>query len=155
MAYINSSNIIVFPATKRDASYQRQSRQMSEENLVGIINKLIDTNAFVISYEGNTIEFNIHGYYFKVSGINDIISSFSNNVYATITLSTNGDYVEIANGDEDNQYKGLTLTDSEQTGENVHCLKILQKINNMWGIPDESKIKFNINSINFDFGKMD
>lgn len=73
MSNIASNLIEVFPSTKRTAEYQKSARQLSEKNLVSIINKLIDTDAFVITSPGTVtnltmgIEFNMHGYYFKVS----------------------------------------------------------------------------------------
>ena len=79
--YIASGNISVFPATKRGEAYIKKSRLMSEENLVGIINRLVDKEAFCITKEyGSNLpfEFNIFGYYFKVNrgdSITDIFSS--------------------------------------------------------------------------------
>ena len=70
MATITSSKINVFPATRRGGS-KPLAKLMSEQALVGITNRLIDLEGFVISdvdvlTDDAPLEFNLFGYYFSM-----------------------------------------------------------------------------------------
>lgn len=144
-----------------------KTRSFTEENVANLIYNFIDNskNGFVITdtnenanpavyYDGdNDFEFNIRGYYIKLSG--DLTNGFSGNaIYASIQIVTpNGtSYSEL-----DSTYgsivfsgnlKGVDLTDTDVTDvENgIYCLQILKKITvsgtNKWVVPEESKIRF-------------
>ena len=65
MSYLNTQSINVFPSTKR-SNKQVSARLMTEASIVGIINKLIDREGFVITknediYPEHSFEFNIFG----------------------------------------------------------------------------------------------
>lgn len=77
MAYIDGKNLRIFPATIRSASDRAQDNWLTEFNLSSIINQLVGGNSkgFVITEspaDGSPFEFNIGGYYFKVSDIKNI-----------------------------------------------------------------------------------
>ena len=153
MAYINSSYIDVFPSTKRNS--QRSARLLTEANLISIINQIVDKDAFVITQEytgsgTDSFEFNIHGYYFKVTPQNAIATLGTNNVWAKITLSVTtpptpqGDtFVELDGQDDGTYYEGVVFSDSEPVlSTNEYSLQLLTKVNNSWTIPDSSKVRF-------------
>ena len=154
---LDSSKIKVFPSARRNYSGDQFSRLMSESSLVSIVNKLVDTDGFVItsSYTADSpIEFNIHGYYFNVSDVDDITDSFSSlstggKVYAIITLSsaTTGGvtFTELSGIDDNltNKYEGVTFDTSSGSGSLTYSLPILQKTSSGWKIPEASLIKFN------------
>lgn len=168
MSYIASTGIDVFPSTRR-SSYPT-SRLMSEENVVSIVNKFLDTDGFVISNSLTEagLDFNIHGYYFHVdyTPLLAAASSIANSdIYAHIILITTENsesgenYIELWGQDNDNVFQGLTLTGDTNNPENpqsgssaeFYHLKILTRTeNNDYVIPDESKFKFLEKSVDFE-----
>lgn len=131
---INSENISVFPSVRRVFT-RPTSRMMSEQNLVGLVNKLIDAEGFVIpTYKstngvydrdanGNKIlietisgdyplEFNIYGYYFKIKDpYTELqLASRNGNVYASIEI------VEFT-GDDEVIYEELFGQDELESDE--------------------------------------
>ena len=156
MAYISSSKIEVFPTTKRSGDY-KSNRLMSEANLVRLVNQLLDTKSFVISNEfsitaTSSFEFNIAGYYFKIDKQSDmasVITALSNptNVYANITLTGTAPWLELSGQDASGEYQGVTFSSAASTGTNVYSLKILTKTDDTYGIPDESKVKFDLSKM--------
>lgn len=163
---VNSNYINVFPSAARNwGRTDPFSRLMSESSLVSIINKLVDTQSFVITnvYDGGKpFEFNVFGYYFKVRRASDITDSStfssSNEIYAVIQISSvsgasltfeelNG--VDVASNPSDpvntSVYMGVSFVD-DVTGvdsdPSKHYLLILQKSSGNWIIPEESKVKF-------------
>lgn len=123
IGYLATEDIFVFPSARR-MNKQVSARLVSEASLANIVNKLIETDGFVITpepEEGNYIdngfipnepfEFNIHGYYFKTNTANDIYkvvfgnsytfdspaSNETSTIYANIYLdiSTDPNYVEL------------------------------------------------------------
>jgi len=160
--YVQTENVIVFPSTRR-ASTQPSARLTSEMMLTSIINHLIDMDGFVVSdtFVGSSpLEFNIHGYYFKVSPASSIISSTeatSGVIYANIFIDNGNEYKElISYDDSDSYYKGLEFTvnapaklAATDTGKSVYSLKILQydSAAKVWTIPESSKYKYNSDSL--------
>lgn len=145
MANFSSNNITVFPSVKRG---DQPSRNLSEKNIVGLINKLLDNSGtFVISNSVSTssdnFEFMINGYYFciipgdgqSVSGIFDSLSSGGSNLYASIEFDST--YDEIDGEDADDVYTGVTLSTS--SGD----LHIATKDGNSWVVPLGSRRKYN------------
>lgn len=154
MAYAQSSNILVFPTTKRGDN-QRSARLLSEQSLVSIINQLVDEQAFVISKEYSTgeFQFNINGYYFKVLNMGAIISavgSSANEVWANISMTETSagpdNFIELDGQDDGGEYKGVVFTSSAQSSADF-SLKLLSKVNNIWTIPRESQIRFDANTV--------
>lgn len=177
-AYLYTENIQVFPSTRR-SNKQVSARLMSENTISNLIYQLLDTEGFVItdkkdSYMDNEIfEFNIHGYYFRVDSAKYIIEAINNisstasNIYAHIQIEqTKGsDYKELKGQDvdatsdgssEQTLYKGIHFTTTETApGKNSdtinwYSLHLFEKINGIWKVPIESRIKFNQRSLNFD-----
>ena len=75
----NSSNIFVFPTTKRE-QINRSSRLLTEKNLVDIVNRLVDIESFVITRnflygEQSSLDFNIYGYYISIDDFDSVINS--------------------------------------------------------------------------------
>lgn len=91
MAYINGSNLRIFPASNRQAGGQQNNNWLTEFNISSLVNQFIGkSNGFVItegdwdSTEGayeinpdNLFEFNIAGYYFRVTKAQNIIDAFA------------------------------------------------------------------------------
>lgn len=99
MAYINGSDLRIFPASNRSAENQTNNNWLTEFNLSSIVNQLIagtDIQGFVIT-EGaipsgilpkgaradnkiiindevnQSLEFNIAGYYFQVASVSNLV----------------------------------------------------------------------------------
>ena len=76
--YIASTNVNVFPSTRRTYTQDFSARLMTESAIARLVNKLVEVDGFVIS---NTVpaaaedmfEFNIYGYYFQIKNISSII----------------------------------------------------------------------------------
>ena len=143
MSNVQSSEILVFPSTKR-GSYQLTARLMTEQYMVNIINELVDTDAFVITQNttdgiinaNNKFEFNVHGYYFCVAHASDITNSSSATdcIYANIIVGTAAGYTELVGQDDasTNLYMGVKFTDDDpdsdalQADQERFSLKILE-----------------------------
>ena len=172
--YIQSDNIEVFPTTKRADTYTRTSKMMSEQAFTRIVNQLVDRDSFVISFDNNSdiIEFNIHGYYFKIKNVSAIKDSItSDNIYAYIVINdkveNDNQYIELQGQDESDKedliidgtigdkiaFTGLTISESDPTtktapkGCTIYALKILTYKDGSFKVPDESYILYNSNSI--------
>lgn len=152
--YIASNNISVYPSARRGVE-RPESRLVTESALVRIVNKLIDTEGFVISSEftdASPFEFNIYGYYFKISPANAITSFIlspveNQTIYGVINLaSVSDDITELSGQDEDGAYTGIKFTDQEITGDGIKCLALLKYTSGNWIIVPESKLKFNSSS---------
>lgn len=182
MAYLASDKINVFPSTKR-GNVQVSARLMSESSMVDIVNRLIDTEGFVIT-QGSTLggasvddtspltltnsyEFNIFGYYFKIDKIQDITSLFDStttvNIYAKITTSTIDNYIELSGQDVNDAYEGVVFegktsgqTPPTPASDNEHILWILTKNSSGWWVPLDSRVKFVYDfAIGVDGGNLD
>ena len=164
MSTIVSENITVFPSTRRSGS-KPLARLMSEQAVVGIVNKLINLEGFVISNseeleDSVPLEFNLYGYYFKITnpvtslGLGTTFSSGS--VYAHIELitSTAADslqYEELFGQDDNGVFTGLVIDNTQtynaQHGGIVKTLRIAEFNNSKWSIPESSKIRFSKDSL--------
>lgn len=147
----SSSQVKVFPSAKR-VNYQKTSRIFTESTLKDMQVLVSDKKSFVMSHEidNYTIEFVVDGYYFKLTSIDSITSNFNDKIYANITVTEEilniDDFSELNGQDEDNVYKGLTLTDNPLT-DSAESLLILKKENNGWIIPEESMEKLTWKSL--------
>ena len=120
MSYLNSDDIIVFPATSRADAYQKDARLLTEESMVRMLRLLRSNDSYVISTlseanSNNKLELLIAGYYIKVAfqSIRSAtgISSGEYSLYAIITLSENSaGYVNIVGEDNgSDEYTGVNF----------------------------------------------
>lgn len=115
--YMSSSQVDVFPSTKRGPAYASQSRLLSEKSFSRLVNQLVDRDSFIIKYDSasNSIEFNIHGYYFKLSNFSDSLSKVSTttDLYACIEIDNTTQELlgqDITTSEGANNYEGVYLT---------------------------------------------
>lgn len=160
MANLLSSQIRVFPATRRTYS-SAHSRQVTEANLVTMINKLIDKDGFVCTKlaggeDGTTTDFifSIHGYYFsaKLGDITGLLPS-ATNIYAQIEIDPGAspEFDELKGLDSSNNYTGVSFSDSAPSAAtNKYSLQILTKVSSNWLVPEASQMKFDKSSFNID-----
>lgn len=102
MAYIEGSQLRIFPASNRSATDQSNNNWLTEFNLSSLVNQLIagtDIKGFVITEgkasseilpkgaradneitvnetDNQSLEFNIAGYYFQVASVYDLVTAF-------------------------------------------------------------------------------
>lgn len=162
--YADSTNIVVFPTTKRELN-DRKSRLLTEQNLVDIVNRLLDVRSFVITKNfvyTESFEFNIYGYFFKIANIGTLLdlivnSEMSNGlvlnnnscIYANIHTFVTGEYEELYGADDNGSYDGVVFTMNNPLSNTDKWLKILQYSteSNEWYVPMESYAKFSGTSI--------
>lgn len=174
--YLQSENISIFPTPNRGTNYQPQARLVTEFNLVNIVNRLVDKESFVISYDNtpagieNNIIFNIYGYWIKANlKDNSLLTNASNSLlYARIKV-VGSDFIELDGTDEKDTssaevkyvYKGVDfLTENPDTDAGgYHSLKLLEKVNGTWQVPEDSKVRFTTGtqtrSVTIDDGDLD
>lgn len=155
MAYLNSDNISVFPCANRDAKYIA-SKLTTERNLTNIINSIVTTDGFVLSYSSTSakIQFVLGGYYFDLNTQDAAITgSTATNIYASIKLGGTDPYLELQNMDgaqaQDTTldgtkgFLGLQLTDTKPTDSGYTSLLILTRATTggAWQVPETSKIR--------------
>lgn len=138
MAY-NPANVTVFPSVQKG---EKASYELSEKNIVGLINKILDNNStFAISESissGSDFELMIYGYYFKIpqSEVSNILSDYAtaSAIYAYIEL-TSGDYVELSSD-------GLQLSSNPSVPASYLKVKIAEKVDSAWVVPRDSLLKY-------------
>lgn len=96
MSYLLSSQVKVYPSSKRNDAYDRNARLNSEQNLVSVVNRLTSRKCFIvdglnISQSGNTLtigagSFNIYGYLFNIP--ENIELDLSSEEYKSITVNS-------------------------------------------------------------------
>lgn len=166
---LESSKISIFPTPNRGTD--PQARLITEFNLVNIVNRLVDKESFVISYDNtpagieNNIIFNIYGYWIKANlKNNSLLTNASNSsLYARIQVKklSNSDFTELQGEDKNNTYSGVEFlagnpgTDSD----GWHSLKLLEKVSGTWQVPEDSKVRFTTGtqtrSVTIDDGDLD
>ena len=162
--YVNSSKVEVFPSTRRSAQYASSARLLSEKSFSRLINQIVDRDAFIISYnkDENSIEFNIHGYYFKVTDFSTAIQSIStgSKVYACIEIDDTSN--ELYGQDEGSLYKGVYFTSAVPTeatsGHTLYYLSLGTATSSGLSEDIDSYIVFNIDKLdlkNIDCGIID
>lgn len=159
MAYLNSSNINIYPLAKaRQAADQKWNRLTSEFNMVNIIRQLLPKNSqgFVIDWVSPNIKFNIGGYYVEAN-LTDVIPSDTivSDIYANIKINTDSSLPEITGQDEtaepnNGKYSGISfdnaaISDSTYLTYSLHLLT-KTKGSSTWDIPEESKFPFSSDS---------
>lgn len=155
MSYVTKDGMAdSFPNNRRNTS---RSRNMTEVAFTRVTTNLVDVEGWVISTglderQNTYFEFCILGYYFKVStsDLRALIQNDWMNVYATITIqdnellgqnTTDGYNIEI--------YDGVNFTNTIPTSaeKELHTIRILEKVDGIWTVPESSKIKFNGDSL--------
>lgn len=162
MANLRSNRISIFPTPNRGTD--PQARLITEFNLVNIVNRLVDKESFVISYIAaqNKITFNIHGYWIEA----DLTESgllTGNALYARIRVDAleGSAFTELQGEDINGTYSGVDFLtgDPGTDAGGYYSLKILEKVDDEWQIPEDSKVKFTTNantrSITIDDGDLD
>ena len=156
MIYAKSADVEVFPSTKRSNEYASQSRLLSEKSFSRLVNQLVNKDSFIINYDSNSnlIEFNIHGYYFKINSFSSLLSSSNivGNLYACIKI--NNTTQELAGQDNTGgNYEGVYLTTEvpslEDTPEYTIYSLFLGSVssNKVFTENADSYIMFNMNKI--------
>lgn len=157
MAYLNSSNINIYPLAKaRQNADQKWNRLTSEFNMVNIIRQLLpkSSQGFVIDWVKPNIKFNIGGYYVEANLTDDIFSG--ENIYANIKINADSSLPEIVGQDETSEsnngkYSGISfdnaaISDSTHLTYSLHLLTKPQG-SSTWVIPEESKFPFGSDSL--------
>lgn len=170
MANVNSDAVqLVYPSIKRDSANAgntyRASRVSTEQNLCRFTGQFLDNNYFVISktVDANGIfEFNIKGYYFRVStkALTDAADGDTVTVKLADIVEPTGSSVEYGelNGidslNEQNNtvvYTGFQTVKSGTPGSYT----LLEKDGNTWKIPDSAKQVFNWERVDFNITAID
>lgn len=151
--YVNSSKVEVFPSTRRSAQYASSARLLSEKSFARLVNQIVDRDAFIISYNSdeNTIEFNIHGYYFRVTDFSSAIQSISagSKVYACIEINNTSS--ELYGQDDGTLYKGVYFTSTVPTeatsGNTLYYLALGTVSSTGFSVYVDSYIAFNMGKV--------
>lgn len=127
--YMSSSKVDVFPSTKRGPAYASQSRLLSEKSFSRLVNQLVDRDSFIIKYDSDnkSIEFNIHGYYFKLSNFLQSLpeASKATDLYACIEIDNTTQELK-GQDSADGNYGGVYLTYKEpQSGDTTTSYYLL------------------------------
>lgn len=117
--YLDSSDIKIYPSSRRSDYYDRNSRLSSEQNLVSVVNRLTRKDGFVIkgftvSEDGKKIDpgsCNIHGYLFTISSEIDI-SSLEPSEDSYIYFSIKVDDIRVSIGNRTMSYPELVAFDA-------------------------------------------
>lgn len=170
MGFLSSNSVVrVFPSARR-VGHEITSRNFTETNIINLITSLVDKDSFVVSpnsadnsasnwsYSSSiTLIFCIGGYYFEITDtVKNIVEAAggsdeqNSTVWVSINLTDVSDLVgkELSGQDDNNEYKGLTLTNTEPTSGFYRKLKILTKVDTKYKVPTESYIKINASSVN-------
>ena len=104
--YIKSTDIKVYPTSKRNDAYDRNARLSSEQNLISVVNRLTSKISFVI--DGLTVNnqviqtgsCNIHGYLFTLTNTYNIgsIAHTTGNDYLMFEIKTKFTQIESMSG---------------------------------------------------------
>ena len=164
MAYFQSSQIKVFPSTKRNDIYDRSARLPTEYNLTNIINRLTSRDSFIIdglSISNNILQsgsFNIHGY--LTASENQLLCLNLTLKESNVSGST---FIEIGSGDQNqssqssnSDYEGLTIevitkednqedpyTTLNSESNFVYHLPIARYISGAWQVIENNRLKYN------------
>lgn len=140
--YLNYESVTVFPIAKERGPYAPNNRALTEESMSNMIRQLFgkDSKGFIISHESDgssfSIEFNLYGYYFKLTniGISDLYEKLGkpNEIYAYIEIDPSNK--EISHGDDttSGNYEGLILSSEEPSSDNsdIKCMKLFDCVVN-------------------------
>ena len=137
-----------FPVPNRTQNVST-SRLFTEKAVVTLV-KSMTTGSYVIEYSdsNNTIKFMLGGYYFECN-LYSILGDFGNNesLYAYLNYNDAGSL----QGDNGSAFEGV-LFSTEVPTDNIF-IELLKKDNKgNISVPESSLIRFDNNSVSFDFG---
>ena len=160
---LQSSKISIFPTP--DRSTDPQARLITEFNLVNIVNRLVDKDSFVISYDDtpdsnsnqNKITFNIHGYWIEADLKDSDLDK--GNLYASISITSKSNtnpFAELIGQDSSSgTYTGVKFSTDPFKGDDAkYSLQLLAG----GKVPEDSWVKFtnsNHRSVTIDDGDLD
>lgn len=159
---LQSSKISIFPTP--DRSTDPQARLITEFNLVNIVNRLVDKDSFVISYDNtptdtkNKITFNIHGYWIEADLKGSDLDK--GNLYASISITSKSNtnpFVELIGQDSSSgTYTGVKFSTDPFGGDDAkYSLQLLAG----GKVPEDSKVRFTTGtetrSVTIDDGDLD
>ena len=134
MAYLASNKVTVFPCIGRGVDYYSSAKYLSEANLIRMISAATNIDSYVISANGGTIDFVLHGYLFHVEGVT------AKPCYAGIKIEG----AVISGADSGGVYEGLSISSSAPTGTNIYSLQLLDSSGN---VPSASLLRINRNAV--------
>jgi hypothetical protein len=153
--YINSNSISVFPMAV-NRTVRPTDNTLSERNLASLITSIVDVDRFVVE-KCDSLRFVLAGYHFEIYDLEDFLSSHStwSDIWATVQVDmTNKDVPYLKGVDTDGKFQAVTFSDIQPENANtivsdvrIASLKILEKANGEWIVPETSGIKFNQSSI--------
>lgn len=170
MANLSSDAVqLVYPSIKRDSANAgntyRASRVSTEQNLCRFTGQFLDNDYFVISKEvdlGGIFEFNIKGYYFRVSTKELIAAAKDDTVTVqladiVVPKGVSIEYGELNGIDSLNDqnasvYTGFEIVGAGTTG--VYTLLVKDGSGN-WKIPDSAKQVFSWERVDFNITAID
>lgn len=159
---LQSSKISIFPTP--DRSTDPQARLITEFNLVNIVNRLVDKDSFVISYDNtpaateNKITFNIHGYWIEADLKGSDLDK--GNLYASISITSKSSinpFAELIGQDSSSgTYTGVKFSTDPFKGDDAkYSLQLLAG----GKVPEDSKVRFTTGtetrSVTIDDGDLD
>ena len=137
-----------FPVPNRTQNVST-SRLFTEEAIVTLV-KSMTTGSYVIDYSdsNNTIKFMLGGYYFDCN-LSSILGDFGNNesLYAYLNYSKTGSL----KGDSGSAFEGVLFSTKVQT-DNIFIELLKKDGTGNITVPESSLIRFDNNSVSFDFG---
>lgn len=141
IANLNYKNVTVFPIAKERASEAPNNRAITEESMSNMTRQLFcsGSSGFIISYESDgssfSIEFNLYGYYFKLTdiSISDLYKKLDkpSEIYAYIVIDSTNKEISMGDDTTSGQYKGLTLSSEEPDSNdpNIKNIKYMKLFN--------------------------
>lgn len=134
MAYLASDKVTVFPCIGRGEAYYSSAKYLSESNLIRMVSAATNSDSYVISANGGTIDFVLHGYLFHVEGVT------TKPCYASIKVEGG----VISGADSEGDYKGLSIVSSAPTDSDAYSLQLLDSSGN---VPSTSLLRINRNAV--------
>ena len=147
MAYINGNQLNIFPVSNRTA--KPYDNWLTEFNLSSIINQLVgNQDGFVITETVSAdapIEFNIGGYYFKVSSVSLIKEAVDNknsigSSFVTFEKDENGYYTASIKISKNTDNPTLLGSDSSDSSGDSFDTKTLKLFDASYKVPPESRL---------------
>ena len=138
-----SNTVTIFPCVSRTDNTDEKATKaklMSEENITNIIKSITDKKSYVLDYSEGKFKFILDGYYIELE------TSKEGTKYVSVNKDTLGTY-EVIQGDDGDVFSGLSITDEPTEGPCL-CLCVNGEI------PQQSYQKFELKSLNFDFGEL-
>lgn len=171
--YLNSSLVQVFPSSRRDDTFDRNARLNTEQNLISIVNRLNSVDSFVIdglnlsANKDGSISItagscNIHGYYFKLKALENIVVKGLDSTGAERGVLANDElcfiikldttpigneitFNELKGTDNNGIYEGLTLAalrSEDKTADGCYYLPIAKYTGTTWEQLPNTTLKY-------------